>query len=159
MKLSEWASIAEIASAAAVVVSLIYVGVEVSQNTAAVKASTQQAMIDYGREQSEILVTDDRLADLVSRGEESPGSLTPHERRQFYEFTTWRLSMWELSFLNHRSGLIDEEMWLAWDGYYRLLVSDRAGYRAFWSDTRPQWDPRFMAHIDASGLSEPTGSE
>jgi hypothetical protein len=146
-------------SAVAVVVSLVYVGTEVSQNTAAVRASTQQAMIDYGREQSEILVTDARLAELVSRGEENPGSLTPHERRQFYEFTTWRLSMWELSFLNHEAGLVDEGMWRAWDGYYRLLVSDRAGYRAFWNDTRPQWDSRFMAHIDALRLSGQAGAK
>jgi hypothetical protein len=159
VKLSEWASIAEIAGAVAVVVSLVYVGAEISQNTAAVKASTQQAMIDYGREQSEILVTDARLANVVSRGEEDPGSLTPHERRQFYEFTTWRLSMWELSFLNAEAGLVDQEMWRAWDGYYRLLVSDRPGYRTFWKDTRPQWDARFMAHIDAIGLSDPGGSK
>jgi hypothetical protein len=50
MKLPEWASVAEIASALAVVVSLVNVGIQVSQNTAAVKASTHQAMIDYGRE-------------------------------------------------------------------------------------------------------------
>jgi hypothetical protein len=159
VKLSEWANVAEIAGAVAVVVSLVYVGTEVSQNTAAVRASTQRAMIDYGREQSEILVTDARLAELVSRGEENPGSLTPHERRQFYEFTTWRLSMWELSFLNHEAGLVDEGMWRAWDGYYRLLVSDRAGYRAFWHDTRPQWDSRFMAHIDALRLSGQAGAK
>ena len=40
MKLSEWASVAEITSALVVVVSLVYVGFQISQNTAAVKAST-----------------------------------------------------------------------------------------------------------------------
>ncbi len=154
MKLSEWASVAEIAGAVAVVVTLVYLGVEVSQNTSAVKANTRQAMIDYGREQSEILVTNTALASLVSRGEEDPSSLTAHERQQFYEFTTWRLAMWETAYLNNEEGLLDDEMWLAWDGYYRLLVADKIGYAAFWRDTRPQWHSRFMAHIDASGLSK-----
>ena len=40
MKLSEWASVGEITSAFAVVASLVYVGVQVTQNTIAVRQST-----------------------------------------------------------------------------------------------------------------------
>ncbi len=148
MKLSEWASLAEIGSAFAVVVSLVYVGLQINQNTTAVKASTHQAMIDYGREQSEILVTDANLAALVKKGEVDPSSLAPHERSQFYEFTTWRMAMWELSFLNHEVGLVDDEMWLAWDAYYRLLVFDKPGYVDFWRDNRTAYDARFQNHVD-----------
>ena len=45
-ELSEWASIAAIVGAVATLITLVYLGVEVSQNTGAVKASTRQAMID-----------------------------------------------------------------------------------------------------------------
>ncbi len=148
MKLSEWASVAEITSALAVVVSLVYVGFQINQNTAAVKASTHQAMIDYGREQSEILVTDATLAALVAKGEGDPSSLTPHERGQFYEFTTWRMAMWESAFLNHEIGLVEDEMWLAWDGYYRLLVFDKPGYMDFWRDNRAAYHALFQNHVD-----------
>ena len=106
-------------------------------------------MIDYGREQSEILVTNAELAASVAKGEEDPSSLTSDERRQFYEFTTWRMAMWELSFLNHEIGLVDDEMWLAWDGYYRLLVFDKPGYLDFWRDNRTAYDGRFQNHVDA----------
>ncbi len=64
-------------------------------------------MIDYGREQSEVLITDANLAALVEKGEADPSSLTPHELSQFYEYTTWRMAMWELSFLNHEVGLVE----------------------------------------------------
>ncbi len=150
MKLSEWANVAEIGSALAVVVSLVYVGLEINQNTGAVKASTLQAMIDYGRQQSEILVTDATLAALVETGEADPNSLTPRERSQFYEFTIWRMAMWELSFLNHEVGLVEDEMWLAWDGYYRGLVRNKPGYPEFWRDNRAAYDARFMAHVDSA---------
>ncbi len=154
MKLSEWASVAEITSAFAVVASLLYVGVQVSQNTIAVKQSAHQAMADYDREQSALLVTDATLREVVMRGEEDVASLTPDEHRQFYEFTTHMLTTWESSFINYENGLVEEQMWLAWDGYYRLLISGKDGYTTFWNDTRPQWDARFMAHIDAIGLSD-----
>ena len=150
MKLSEWANVAEIGSAFAVVISLVYVGLQVNQNTAAVKASTYQAMIDYGREQSEILVTDANLATLVKKGEDDPDLLTPHERSQFYEFTIWRMAMWELSFLNHDAGLVEDETWLAWDAYYRHLIANKPGYREFWRDNRESYDARFLAHYDSA---------
>ncbi len=159
MKLSEWASVAEIGSAIAVVVSLVYVGLEISRNTAAVRAGIHQAMIDYNREQSALLMTDATLREVVMRGEEDATSLTRDEHRQFYEFATHLLTTWETSFINYENGLVDEEMWLGWDGYFRLLISGMDGYTTFWSDTQPQWDARFLAHIDAIGLSREATSK
>ena len=101
MKLSEWASVAEITSAFAVVASLVYVGVQVSQNTIAVMHSAHQAMADYDREQSALLVTDSTLREVVIRGEEDVASLTPDEHRQFFDFTTHMLPSWESSFISY----------------------------------------------------------
>ena len=149
MKLSEWASVAEIGSAIAVVVSIVYVGFEINQNTDAVKAGTHQAMIDYSREQAEILVTDATLAALVEKGEADPSSLTPQERSRFYLFTIHRMAMWELSFLNHKVGLVDDETWAGWDGHYRAIASHKPGYREFWRDNRSSYDARFIDHVDS----------
>ena len=149
LKLSEWASVAEIGSAIAVVVTLIYVGFEIKRNTAAVVADTRHAMIDYGRQQSEILVTNAILSALVEKGEANPSSLTAHERSQFYEFTIWRIAMWETSFLNHKDGLVEDQTWLAWDRYYRGLFKGKPGYLEFWRDNRISYDPRFVAHVDS----------
>jgi hypothetical protein len=149
MKLSEWAHVAEITSAIAVVISLIYIGLEVSQNTVAVKANTHQSMIDYGREQSEILLTNETLADLVEKGESNPAALTARERSQFYEFTTWRLATWESVFMNYEHGLVDEKVWRGWDGYYRLLTLDKPGYAEFWRDNRIAYYAPFMEYVDS----------
>ena len=131
------------------IVSLIYIGLEVNQNTAAVRASTHQSMIDYGREQSEILLTNETVADLVEKGERHPEALTARERSQFYEFTSWRLATWESVFMNHEYGLVDEEVWRGWDGYYRLLTLDKPGYTEFWRDNRTAYYAPFMDYIDS----------
>jgi hypothetical protein len=148
MKLSEWANVAEIASAVAVAVSLVYLGVGIRQNTTAIKASTHQAMLDYGREQSELLISNPEVALLVAKAESSPGQLNHVERAQFYEFTVWRLSTWETAFLNHRAGLIDTEEWNLWDAYFRLLTVGKPGYEEFWRDNRSAYDREFTAHVD-----------
>ena len=46
MKLDNWVGIAEITSAIAVVISLIYVGVELNQNTDEVRAANRQELIN-----------------------------------------------------------------------------------------------------------------
>ena len=90
------------------------------------------------------------LARLVMGAEQDTSALNDEERLLFYEFTTWRMATWELTYLEYIDGLIDEELWLAWDGYYMLFVEGKPGYRTFFIDTRQQWDSRFMAHVDKS---------
>jgi hypothetical protein len=150
MKLADWANVAEIVGAVAVIVTLAYVAVQIEQNTIAVEASTRQGRLDYGRQQTELLITQPGLAKLVMEAEQNANILNDEEQLLFYEFTTWRMATWELTYQEYVDGLIDEETWLAWDGYYLLFVNGKPGYRKFFIDTRPQWDSRFMAHVDKS---------
>ena len=150
MKLSDWANVAEIVGAVAVIVTLAYVAVQIEQNTVAVEASTRQGRLDFGWQQAELLITQPGLATLVMEAEQNADDLNAEERLRFYEFTTWRFATWELTFLENTDGLIDEETWAAWNGYYMLMAEGKPGYRKFFRDTRQQWDSRFMVHIDKS---------
>ena len=150
MKLSDWANVAEIVGAVAVIVTLAYLAVQIEQNTVAVEASTRQGRLDYGRQQTELLITQPGLAEFVLAAEQNANALNDEERLLFYEFTTWRMATWELTYQEYVDGLIDEETWLAWDGYYLLFAKDKPGYKKFFLDTRQQWDSRFMAHVEKS---------
>jgi hypothetical protein len=154
MTLSDWANVAEIVGAVAVVITLVYVATQIEQNTIAVEASTRQGRLDFGWQQSELLITQPGLAKLVMDAEKNANVLNDEERVLFYEFTTWRMATWELTYQEYVDGLMDEETWAAWNGYYMLMATGKPGYRAFFSDTRQQWDSRFMVHVDQSlGLS------
>jgi hypothetical protein len=148
MKLSEWANVAEIVSAVAIIGSLVYIAVQIDQTKVAIEASTQQGRQDFGRNQAELLITEPGLAKFVIEAEKDAKNLTEEEQLRFYEFTSWRLATWENSYIANIEGIMAEEMWLSWDGYYRLLVEGKPGYIQFFEDTRPQWDARFMKHVD-----------
>lgn len=150
MKLADWANVAEIVGAVAVIGTLAYVAVQIEQNTIAVEASTRQGRLDYGWQQSELLITQPGLAKLVMEAEKNTNVLNDEERLVFYEFNTWRMATWELTYQEYVDGLMDEETWLAWNGYYLQLAKGKPGYRTFFSDTRSQWDSRFMVHVDKS---------
>jgi hypothetical protein len=154
MKLSDWAHVAEIVGAIAVIVTLAYLTVQIEQNTVAVEASTRQGRLDFGWGQTELLITQPGLAKFVMEAEKDAIALDDEERLLFYEFTTWRMATWELTYQEYLDGLMDEETWQAWNGYFLLMTEGKSGYRKFFSDTRAQWDSRFMAHVDKSlGIS------
>ena len=150
MKLSDWANVAEIVGAVAVIVTLVYVAVQIEQNTIAVESSARQGRLDFGWQQSELLITQPGLVALVMEAEQDADDLNDEERLRFYEFTTWRFATWELTFQEYTDGLIDEETWAAWNGYYMLMAEGKPGYKKFFRDTRQQWDSRFMVHIEKS---------
>jgi hypothetical protein len=70
MKLSDWAHVAEIVGAVAVIVTLAYLAVQIEQNTIAVEASTRQGRLDFGRQQTELLITQPGLAKFVMEAEQ-----------------------------------------------------------------------------------------
>ena len=150
MKLSDWANVAEIVGAVAVIVTLAYVAVQIEQNTIAVEASTRQGRLDFGWQQTELLITEPGLATLVMEAELNADDLDKEERLVFYEFTTWRMATWELTYQEHADGLLDVETWAAWNGYFMLMTEGKPGYKKFFRDTRQQWGSRFMVHVDES---------
>ena len=79
-RLSNWAAIAEIASAVAVVISLIYVGFEISQNTTSVRASAFQSVSDSLTDFTALVAVEPDLAKFYTQGRENPDSLTSDEK-------------------------------------------------------------------------------
>jgi len=149
LKLAELASIAEIVSAIAVIASLIYVAVQIDQNTLAIKHSTNQERLNFGRDQAELVITEPGLAELVLRAEQNVDDLNEVDRLKFYEWATWRLSVWEQTYQANLDGLMEEESWVAWDGYFLLIVEGKPGYVQFFNNTPQIWDARFYKHVDA----------
>lgn len=67
MKPEKLKDAAELVGIAAIVISLVFVGLEVRQPAAATRGATQQALADSAREASGALVRDQETADLILR--------------------------------------------------------------------------------------------
>ncbi len=88
------------------------------------------------------------LLKLVIKAEQNAENLDEEDRYLFYEYTTWRLGTWETVYSAYMNGLVREDVMLAWDGYYRLLIAGTPGYATFFKDTEPQWPPDFLNHVN-----------
>ena len=148
LTLTEYAQIAEVVAAVAVVVSLVYVGIGLRDNTAAVRSASVQAITTTSQNG---LIAESTSADLsrIRRiGDEDPSELDVDEARRYQ--TMYR-QIW-ISFQNvyfqRDLGTVGADLW---GTYERIICTQfaKAGPRITWEDHAGVLDPGFVAAAEA----------
>jgi hypothetical protein len=146
MKLSDWAAIAEIVGAVAVVVSLLFVAFSLNRNTAILYANNEDFLYQLQDDEWSDLAGDPQLAAVIAKfqnGEEFSAS----ERIRYEAHINRMMNRWEMVYYRYREGLMTEQQWIDWDRSYR------AGFSAvyppeWWPDWRHGYGQEFANHID-----------
>lgn len=144
--LKEYALAAEIVGAVAVVVSLIYVGVSVNQNTAAVQVANHQALVALDQETSNWF-RDPDFAAAYEVAKNDVDKLSVVQRAQVGSFIAGKMNAWEFAFLTHNNGMMEDNIWEGWDGHYRTIL-EQSGGRWFWNEERESFSPAFRVYVD-----------
>jgi len=127
------ASIAEIAGGVAVVISLIYVGLQVRQNTAAIQSATAQAVHDNYAAWYINLSNDATLNDLVIKGLKDYSSLDSTEKARFIDTFMAFSSYSQNAFYQWKQGSLSPQLWLGWESLIMNLVGTPGG-KDFWRE-------------------------
>ena len=143
--LSDWASIAEIASAFVVVLSLVYVGYELRQNTNAVLSDTQRSLLELVHDVDAWLQSES-FAEIAVRGDEDYSTLTLRERRQYDTYTRNILNVWEHAYYNNRAGLMEDDLWEAWNDSFWLASGS---WRTIWARDKAWYGKEFREYVDS----------
>jgi hypothetical protein len=113
MSLEDLGNIGEFVAAVAVIVSLIYLAVQIRQNTTSVRLSnylsseTMESNL-FGR-----VVENANLARLYRIGRTDFDALNEDERLRFTALMSLHFRAYEQMFLQHRRGLIEPDVWAA----------------------------------------------
>ena len=94
MTLDQWASIAEIIAAIAVVASLIYLAVQLRQNTTAVMLNTAHSVTDELQQTFSLLASDESLAEVFALAATEP-ELSGVTRVRFNTFVSNLMRVYE----------------------------------------------------------------
>ena len=144
----KWAAIAEIVGTFAVVVSLIFVGMSVRQNTAVNQANQRNVLYE---------LTDNWFSDQVSNPElyeielkaADPQALTPVERRRYSDQVYRSINVWEIAYFNHQNGLLTDDQYQAWHNAMARWIETSLP-RWIWNGMREgEFDPEFVLLVDA----------
>jgi hypothetical protein len=140
--------ISEVVGAVAVVISLIYVGTEIRQNTLATRLSNQQISVTMGYDADAWLSNSD-FAEVYELGLRDLSKLTAAQRIQFSVFIGQRLNIWEYVFYSHNDGMISEDTWTGWDVWFKSEFQHES-LRILWrTSKREGFAGEFQSYVDA----------
>ena len=140
-------SVIEGAGAGAVLLGLVFVGLELRQNTAALSAQAIFQINDSSNESHRALAQDPILAELVYKGYEDPESLSDLERRMFIRWMQVRFNLAESAWLYHEKGLIDQGEFAGVKGSMCERLSKK-GPRWFWENTSGFYAEGFVEDVN-----------
>ena len=123
MTLGDLGNIGEFISAIAVVVTLLYLALQIRQNTRTVRTSTYQSVFDSSNSVQELILANPRLERIFRLGRHDLSQLTDEERPQFRMLIDQFLNVHETMFLQYERGTLDEDFWRARLGGLRALLS------------------------------------
>ena len=155
-KLQDYALVAEIVGAIAVVVSLVYVGVGIRQNTEVVQVANHQALVAMDMEKNASL-RDQEFAAIYVLAREDYEQLSKFQRSQYESFIADTLNMWEFAYITYSNDAMDETIWTGWDGFYRTELSAEP-FQKFWDGGRENFSPKFRTYVDSILSSYQVGS-
>ena len=108
-KLSDWASIAEVVSAVAIVLSLLYVGYQIRENTIEVRATNRQQLITRAMQATANSASPD-ISGVVAKVSEG-ANLSAVERAQYGYIVRTVLYDVQEAYLLNREGRLDDGYW------------------------------------------------
>ena len=147
MTLDNLAALAEVIGAIAVVVSLIYVGYQVKQNTIAIRTQVHETIVGHVLEAEGTLLHNADLAEIIVKARLHPESLAPDEQIRAETYFTHEFVNWESAFLHNKNGFVEDEMWRRWDMSSRP-DRDSPGVYEYWTEHRHWYDEEFALHVD-----------
>ena len=111
MTLEQWALVAQIFSAIAVIASLIFVGVQLRQATSAIRGTSSQAHSALYTDLVRSIIDNDDFARAWSSGLTDPKALSEAEWVQFVAYASALFRLYESSRVQWLNGRLDEEHW------------------------------------------------
>ena len=145
MNLQDFANIAEVVGAIAVVISLIYLAIQVKSTTEQNRATMEQAIADSLSDIMMVASSSD-VGAVIERGLSDMGSLNDVEKRQFAFYLSGWFRVFEQAHRQFLRGFLDAEVWSGHQAYLGALMQSDSVQR-YWDARQKVYNPKFRALI------------
>lgn len=146
-------AVGELLGAFGVIASLIYLALQIRQNTESVQVASHRGVADQFQRTNLALVEDAKIAELLAEGVADIAALSDVDRLRFEGFLLSIFRTYEELYQLHRKGLVDDELWDSREQSMMQWLS-YSGVRSWWfGEQRVIFMASFSAHVEAR-LSE-----
>lgn len=148
MTLQDLSLIAQIVGGAAVLASLIFVGIEVRQNSAITRAQVHQQLSDTFTAYLETLAGHASIVGVGTSSKAGLANMTDEELLRFSFLMAGLFKIWENAFYQHKSGFLDERAWQS-NVQWLLTWYHLPGVRIWWLVRKDLFAHEFQAFVEA----------
>ena len=153
MSLSEITSFAEITAALATIATLVYLAIQIRDNTVVQKAEARRAIQAISSEYSALIAQDKETAKLFTNGLMTFDALEESERMQFFFLLAMLVGLVDQTFADYQLKIIDEELFVT--GSYSVSRMLRTpGGKQFWAVNSGSYTSAFRSYIESSVYGE-----
>ena len=158
------AALAQVLAAIGVIVSVVYLALQVRRNTQQARLNTESLGVTHEMGGAAMSVNiglaiagDADLAGILQRADTREDPLTPVEWVRFNALLYAAVAGFQAGFYNYRRGFADAE---AWQGHERDMVAllGSAAARTWWARERGRFSPGLVAHLDDLLAAAPRGA-
>ena len=139
--------ITEITSVIAVVLSVLYLGLQIRDNTKVLRSQAHYNALSLAQRPMEMLIENDGLAALVNTGYATPEALNADEWARFGNYMFIGFNAWEYLYYQHDDRSIPHQLWVGADAYFKGLVAAHSGLGRFWTEYQSSFDEPFRSYV------------
>ena len=147
MNVAELANYAEVIGGVAVLISLIYVAIQIRQNTAVVRTSNYADLSFKVSEFNQLIAENGELADIYVRGTESYTSLNEIEKIRFNMTVSRLMQAIQAMFHLRQRGYIDSKLAQTNFDSVALFLAE-PGLQEWWQDNKQWWESEFQHFVN-----------
>ena len=140
-------AVGELVGAIAVVITLVYLAVQVRQSNSAAKSSNAATVLMNSQNVAHALTLDRQLREIVLRALAGEGKLSSADKLAAYAWFHQLLKTGELAYMSFLHGELDQEYWEGWLNFYRSYYQT-PGLQAYWAERKGAFTPAFQASVE-----------
>jgi hypothetical protein len=157
MTLEDFASLGSAVSGVGIILTVVYMSIEIRGNTRAVRASAFQQVVDSFAGISFDIAKDQNLSSLFLRAGHDFGAVNEVERAQYSFMLLSFLRRAENVYFQTEIRTLRDRHWAGIRASIAWVMSS-PGARACWSEIKHRFNPQFSAFIDGLAAESPTPS-
>ena len=148
-RLESFARIAETAAAIAVVISVIYLALQITANTKLLRSQAHFNALSLGQRPMEFMIESDTLGGIVAQCDADPDRAPPVAWSRCLNYYFLEINAWEYIYYQHLDGSIPQEYWVGADAYFKSQMEKKPAYRRAWHEFQYSFDEPFRSFANA----------
>jgi len=140
----------EILGGVAVVVSVIYLAIQLSDNNRLLRSQAHYNALDVLQRPIELLVGNEALAQKVSRCDVAEAELPIEVVAQCDSYYFMQFNGWEYAYYQIKDNSIPQELWAGVDASFRNGIEKKPGYEKFWKQFQLAYGEPFRTYVETA---------